>query len=245
MKGLGWRLPGPRLRAGATVALLAAALVAMIVAAAASLSTGVGATYLSKVLISFVSMAVLAVGFAERHHPFQAFGLANQITLVRLALVAVLLGLVNEPPTNVLAWFAILTITVAGVLDGLDGWLARRERLASAFGARLDMETDAALILVASVLVWQHDKAGAWVLVCGLMRYLFIAAGWVVEWLAQPLRSTCRGKAVAVVQLVGLGVALAPIVRAPLSGVVAAFTLAALCWSFAVDVLRLRRQTRL
>ena len=34
----------------------------------------------------------------------------------------------------------------------------------SSFGARFDMETDAAFILILSVLVWQHGKAGAWVL---------------------------------------------------------------------------------
>ncbi len=86
----------------------------------------------------------------------------------------------------------------------MDGW---RDDAAqqSAFGARFDMETDAALILILSVLVWQHDKAGAWVIACGLMRYAFVAAGWVMPWMAGPLRSTLRGKSVAIGQLVGLG----------------------------------------
>ena len=42
--------------------------------------------------------------------------------------------------------------------------------MTSGYGARFDMETDAAFILVLSILVWQHGKAGAWVLLCGLMR---------------------------------------------------------------------------
>jgi phosphatidylglycerophosphate synthase len=117
--------------------------------------------------------------------------------------------------------------------------------MASAFGARFDMETDAVLILVLSVLVWQHEKAGAWVLLCGLMRYGFVAAGWVLPWLARPLRSTPRGKTVAVGQLLGLSVALAPIVQAPISAIAAAVTLAALAWSFAIDVMWLSRQYRL
>ena len=56
----------------------------------------------------------------------------------------------------------------------MDGWRAGREQ-ASAFGARFDMETDAALILILSLLVWQHGKAGAGSLRCGLMRYAFVA----------------------------------------------------------------------
>ena len=39
--------------------------------------------------------------------------------------------------------------------------------MASAFGARFDMEIDALLILVLAILAWQHDKAGAWVLAVG------------------------------------------------------------------------------
>jgi hypothetical protein len=82
------------------------------------------------------------------------------------------------------------------------------------------------------------------VLLCGLMRYAFVAAGWLLPWLARPLQSTRRGKTVAVGQLVGLSVALAPIVPVPLSAVAAALTLTALAWSFAIDIARLSRQYR-
>ena len=114
----------------------------------------------------------------------------------------------------------------------------------SGFGARFDMETDAAFILVLSILVWQHGKAGAWVLLCGLMRYAFVAAGWMVPWLARPLRATRRGRTVAVLQLFGLSIALAPGVLPPASVVAAFITLAALAWSFTIDVVWLSRQYR-
>jgi phosphatidylglycerophosphate synthase len=129
------------------------------------------------------------------------------------------------------------------MLDGVDGWLARRRSEQSAFGARFDMETDAALILIVSVLVWRHEKAGAWVMACGMMRYAFVAAGWVLPWMAGPLRSTWRGnKSVAIGQLVGLGAALLPVLHVPVSSIVAAVTLATLVWSFAVDIAWLKRQ---
>ena len=174
-------------------------------------------------------------------HPFDRFGPANYVTTVRAVLVAGVAALIVLPQAPRVLWFAIGTATMVALLDGVDGWLARRTRMLSEFGARFDMETDAALILVLSVLVWQHGKAGGWVLLCGLMRYGFVAAGWLLPWLRRPLRSTRRGKAVAVCQVVGLNVALAPIVPMPQSAVVAAVTLAALAWSFAVDIVWLAR----
>ena len=68
-------------------------------------------------------------------------------------------------------------IAVALSLDAVDGWLARRLGLASRFGARFDLEIDALLLLILALLVWQADRVGAWVLVIGLLRYAFVAAG--------------------------------------------------------------------
>ena len=104
------------------------------------------------------------------------------------------------------------------------------------------METDALLILVLSVFVWYYGKAAAWVLACGLMRYAFVASGWMLPWMAGPLRPTLRGKAVAVGQFLGLSLALAPTVPTPTSDITAAVTLAVLAWSFAIDVGRLWRE---
>jgi phosphatidylglycerophosphate synthase len=103
------------------------------------------------------------------------------------------------------------------------------------------MEIDALLTLALSVLVWRFEKAGPWILASGLMRYAFIAGGWIRPWLAGPLAPTRRGKIVAVLQFVGLGAALLPILDRPISGPIAATTLAALVWSFGVDVGRLWR----
>jgi len=60
--------------------------------------------------------------------------------------------------------------------------------------------------------------------------------------MAGPLRSTLRGKSIAIAQLVGLGAALLPVVPVPISDIVAAITLALLVWSFAVDIAWLKRQ---
>lgn len=97
------------------------------------------------------------------------FGSANQITLVRAVLVAGLASRVGQPATLPVAWSVLFIAIVAVLLDGVDGWVARRTGTVSAFGTRFDTETDAALILVLAILVWQYGKAGPWVLLSGLL----------------------------------------------------------------------------
>ena len=201
-----------------------------------------GADYIKRTFLFFSAAGLLILVRVAGHHPFPRFGAANTVTLLRVSLVAGVAGFIGETPSDRIAWFAAAAVTAVALLDGCDGWLARRRAQQSAFGARFDMETDAALILILSVLVWHHEKAGAWVLACGLMRYGFVVAGWLLPWMAGPLRSTLRGKTVAIAQLVGLGTALLPAVPVPISTIVAAITLALLVWSFAVDIAWLRRQ---
>jgi hypothetical protein len=56
-----------------------------------------------------------------------------------------------------------------------------------------------------------------------------------------PLTPSMRDKTMAVVQMVGLLVALGPIIPAPLNTWAAGVTLAGLTWSFGLDVRRLWR----
>jgi phosphatidylglycerophosphate synthase len=218
----------------ATVASLA---IAELVAALAGRALPLSPSFIVKTgAIYLTGMLVAAAGVAA-HHPHARFGAANTVTSLRLALVALLAASIGEPYTRSLAWAATWTAVLLSGLDGVDGWLARRSRLSSAFGARFDMETDAWLIMVLSALAWRWERAGAWVLACGLMRYAFVAAAWAWPWLALPLPTRARRKFVAVVQMVGLAIVIAPIVQPPLSQWLAAITLSILVWSFAVDVL--------
>jgi phosphatidylglycerophosphate synthase len=222
-------------------ALLAGALTILAYAPLVASQTMSGADYIKRSLLFFAAAAALIVGHASAH-PFPRFGTANTLTTLRVALVAGVAGFLGESPSARIAWLAVGGVAVVALLDGVDGWLARRSGQISAFGARFDMETDAALILILSVLVWLHGKAGTWVVACGLMRYGFVAAGWFLAWMAGPLRSTIRGKSVAMGQLAGLGAALLPVVQPPFSNIVAAITLTTLVWSFAVDIVWLKRR---
>jgi phosphatidylglycerophosphate synthase len=242
MTSFRWRLPGSPLRSSVFRAVIVGVLVILAYAPIVASQTMSGADYIRRSLVFFAAAALLVVGRVGAHHPFPRFGAANFVTMLRVSLVAGVAGLIGEPPSPPAAWLAVGVVVLVAVFDGVDGWLARRSGEISAFGARFDMEVDAALILIISVLVWQHGKAGAWVITCGLMRYGFVAAGWVLPWMAGPLRTTRRGQTVAVGQFIGLGAALLPIVPVPLSDIVAALALATLLWSFALDIVGLKRQ---
>jgi phosphatidylglycerophosphate synthase len=183
----------------------------------------------------------LVLWLAGRHLHAPTFGVANTMTLVRGALAIMLLALLGVREVE---WWLVGLATLAAALDGVDGALARRRNEASAFGARFDMETDALLILVLAALVWQLGKAGVWILLAGLLRYLFVGASFVLPWLRSALPPSRRRQTVCVVQIVSLIGALVPVVTQPASAALALAGLIVLIWSFAVDVAHLTRQAR-
>lgn len=239
--------PTPALRRDAARALASTAL-ALGLAALGLGSAGLGPDFVAKALAAYALGATL-VWRGLGAHPHARFGAANRVTLLRLAGMALVAGLVGEavpaqpPAANALAgWALIVFATLVAVADALDGHLARRQGLASRFGARFDMETDAAFLLVLSALVWQAGQAGPWVLAAGLMRYAFVAAAALWPWLSGPLRPSRRRQAVCVVQITVLIVCLGPIVPATLATALAALGLLMLSASFATDIAHLARQ---
>ncbi len=222
-------------RVAATVIAVAWGAACVGLAAFVGWALGLGASFPLRAGVVFSVVMAVALSWL-RHHPHPHFGPANVVTTGRAALVGLLAAFIGEPYHPRMAIAAAAVGMVAAVCDGVDGYLARRTRLASEFGARFDMETDALLIMVLSVLVWSFDKAGSWVLLSGLMRYLFVAAGWAWPWLDAQLPPSRRRQTVCVVQVVTLVVVLLPLVGVGLSAAASAASLALLAWSFAVDV---------
>ncbi|MBM3960358.1 MAG: CDP-diacylglycerol--glycerol-3-phosphate 3-phosphatidyltransferase, partial [Planctomycetes bacterium] len=76
--------------------------------------------------------------------------LPNLITLARLALTAVVFGCLeavpapDSPPPS-LAWAAFVVFLVAAFSDFVDGWLARRWGMVTAFGRVADPFVDKVL----------------------------------------------------------------------------------------------------
>jgi phosphatidylglycerophosphate synthase len=242
MNAIHWRMPDAPLRASAVTSKLVGLVTVFLLASVARASQPLGDLYPLKASALFAAIMLLSIGFLQRHHPFARFGPANQITTVRAMLVALVASLVGEPRLPGVAAGAVAASVVVTVLDGVDGWLARRNRIASDFGARFDMEIDALLILALSVLAWRYEKAGMWVVWSGLMRYVFVAAGAIAPWLRGPLPPSRRRQTICVIQIAGLTLAMVPSIQPPLSTLLAAAALVTLSYSFLVDTLWLWRR---
>ncbi len=224
----------------ACVALLGVGLGVIVAAELASRQLHFSRAYLPKSLLMFAAGALLMLYALPAHHPFPRLGAANVVTLVRAALVALMAAMVGEQALAA-PLAATLIATDVIVLDGCDGWLARRTGMASRFGARFDMEIDALLVAVLSILAWQFGKVGAWVLLSGAMRYLYAAASAFVPLLRHPLPASYRGKSIAVIQMLALVVTVAPWSSARVATAVAAAGLACLTLSFLLDIVWLAR----
>jgi phosphatidylglycerophosphate synthase len=105
-----------------------------------------------------------------RYTAAHGFGAANGVTLLRLTLIFAIC-LVLHRASGVLLGTLVFVIFA---LDGVDGWLARRRGLSSAFGAHFDMETDALCVLVLGLELWLGQEYGAWILLTGPLRYVYV-----------------------------------------------------------------------
>ena len=215
-------------------------------AALLHLAAGVPASVFAATLLSYGLLVCMVLHATPAAFHRDGPGPANRVTFLRAALVMPVAAMALLPAhldADATYWLLGLAAT-ALAFDGLDGAVARRTGRVTAFGARFDMELDALLILILALLVWQTGQAGLWVLLVGLMRYLFVAAGWRWTWLQRELPPSRRRQTVCVVQSVALLVALAPVVSPGLASATALAALLLLTYSFTVDVLWLYRQDR-
>ena len=83
--------------------------------------------------------------------------LPNALTLARLAVIPVFVGLVLTADRG-RSWSAAILFGAAGATDQIDGFLARRWHVESAFGKIADPLADRLLIDVAVVLLWHAGR---------------------------------------------------------------------------------------
>ncbi len=217
-------------RSGPFVGPVALALLLAVVAA----TRGLGWAGWVVGLTCGVAMTAVEVRGLVRHH--HARGPADMVTLARTMLACAVAALVTDAVAGTPDVAALVTLAaVALALDAVDGWVARRTRTSSTFGAWFDGEVDAFLILVLSVHV--APSAGAWVLTMGAARYVFGAAGWWLPWMRAPLPPRDWRKVATATAGIALVVAASGVAPAPvtLAGLLLAFVL--LAESFARDVL--------
>ncbi|TGN55382.1 CDP-alcohol phosphatidyltransferase [Paracoccus liaowanqingii] len=188
---------------------------------------------------AYLAAAALVGVMMLRYYPHDRLGACNAVTLMRMALtIALLAPLVG---VGAAGWIVAGIATLSLTLDGVDGYLARRSGLCSAFGARFDMEVDAGLALILALHAYVGSPVGAEVLILGIMRYVFVALGWIFPWMTAPLPVSYVRKTVCVLQLATLIALQLPQMPPDLAIWLTRLVSAALLWSFGSDMLWLRR----
>jgi phosphatidylglycerophosphate synthase len=174
-------------------------------------------------LLSFARLIWLARGsFAQ----LRAFGAGNLVTSVR---VLSLFGLALSFDAGLPLWAAGWALWIF-TLDGIDGALARRLGTTTLFGALYDMESDACFVLLLACGLLELGRAGAWVLVAGSLRYVYVLALHVTGRQHAEAPRMNLGRYVFAIVVVSFTLALWP--AAPLSSAIAAAATLLLSYSF-------------
>jgi len=113
---------------------------------------------------------------ATRAVPSPLAQLPNALTVVRLGLIPVFVVLLLAGDDGY-SWPAALVFAAAGVTDQIDGWLARRWHVESAFGKVADPLADRLLIDAAVLLLWWEDRL-PWLALAIPARDVLLIAGY-------------------------------------------------------------------
>ena len=135
--------------------------------------------------LSFGSLIVLS---RPNWTPGLTFGHANLITTGRLLLTLGLFFTGASTYSGIIVFVVALCVLI---IDGLDGWVARRRNEASEFGEYFDKETDAFFLLTLCLLAYFQERAGSWIVIPGLLRYVFV---WVLVLLKPEIQKEYRSK---------------------------------------------------
>ena len=180
--------------------------------------------------LSACSMLVWVLRHRSQWQLFGKFGgVANALTGFRWLSIAVLCGFC--------LWLHPYVIFVLGILvlvaDGLDGYYARKYHTTSVFGDVFDKETDAFFVLTYGVIIVERDLAESWVMLPGLLRYLYVIILSYVDRPSSPIGKSFRRQFVGMWMM---GTLLAPFVVGPkiyIPGLAVAIIM--ILYSFALD----------
>jgi CDP-diacylglycerol--glycerol-3-phosphate 3-phosphatidyltransferase len=220
-------------------ATLSGCLLTALVGTLAALS-GLPARFLVGVVLGFGLQTLVFVSAEQTTQPRARFlTIPTVVTVLRGSVAVALAGfLFVSPPGGLGAWVPALLYGGVASLDALDGFLARATGATSAYGSRLDAETDALAVLLATAVAVHLGRAPVVFVLAGVARYGFVAAVWVRQARGHPtqrLQSRISRRAIAATTMVGTFVVLWPAAPSTVSGFVALSVTAVLLAGFARD----------
>ncbi len=100
----------------------------------------------------------------------------NILTLSRIAAAPLLILLLRDENYEL----ALILFILAGITDGLDGWIAKRFNFTSELGARLDPLADKTIIICAYIMLTILGELPFWLVTLVIFRDLIIVGGYLV-----------------------------------------------------------------
>jgi len=196
------------------------------------------ASYLVEVSVLYSIFVSILVKFMPDECRTSGMGWANRITILRAILsISVCASVFHWESLSASGYWWLISMTIlAMTMDALDGWVARHTHTESSFGARLDMEIDAFLLLSLSLLVFLSGKVAFWIVFLGLIRYCFVICGEIWPFLQKELPVSWRRKIVCVIQGIALVICLVPLTSESLAWRIGASSLGLLLSSFWIDI---------
>ena len=115
------------------------------------------------------------------------FNLPIFLTWLRIVLIPVFVAVYYVPDTwltpEARNWTAMSIFLVAAITDWLDGWLARRWGVTTAFGAFLDPVADKLMVAAALIVLVWLERAESYLAIIIIGREIAISA--LREWMAE------------------------------------------------------------
>ncbi len=100
----------------------------------------------------------------------------NVLTLSRIGAAPILILLLRDQNFSL----ALVLFVVAGITDGLDGWIAKKFNCTSELGARMDPLADKVIIVSAYVMLVVLGPIPFWLVTLVIFRDLVIIGGYLV-----------------------------------------------------------------
>ena len=99
---------------------------------------------------------------------------ANKLTMLRIILVPVFMGIMYMPDGKGAFWGAVI-FALASITDFLDGYLARKYNMITNFGKFMDPLADKILVAAAMISMVEFDMIPAWMVVIIIAREFAIS----------------------------------------------------------------------
>lgn len=169
-----------------------------------TVATFLGLVWFSSFLMGLFALFSFSVFYYRNKSAVRSFDFigepANLVTTLRLMITVGVLLLAPQLSHGQIGLLAFLVL----LADGLDGYLARRYKCSSAFGAYLDMETDALLVWSLCFLLYQFNMLDGWILIVGFLRYGYFLFIYLVKPKQQPERRVFAARVIAVLLMLSL-----------------------------------------